>query len=249
MPQKLSFRGSIEYVDVSNRHRERLIARAGLSAALRASVVAIIGCGALGSTIAELLARQGINRLILFDDDNFEAGNLARHVLDLSHIGSPKAEAVARRLRSISPTVHVLPIDEALTMTHADVLSQCDVVIDCTGEDDVIALLSRIQLPSPRWFLSASVDYGAERTFAYVERGVALSHDIMQAKLAPHIGAKRFGGDIVEGTGCWRPTFPGGLAAIWIAASNSLHALEHAMAQQDRWPSLHVYTNTPQWQA
>ncbi len=249
MPQKLYFRGPIDYVDVSNRHRERLVARSGLSAALRSRAVAIIGCAALGSTIAELLVRQGINRFVLFDGEAFEAGNLARHILDLSHIDSNKAEAVARRLRSISPTVHVLPIGEALAMTHADVLSQCDVVVDCTGEDDVVALLSRIQLPSPRWFVSASVDYGAERTFVYIERGVALSHEIMQTKLTPHIGAKRFGGDIVEGTGCWRPTFPGSLAAIWIAASSSLHALEHAMAQQDRWPSLHVYSNTPQWQA
>ena len=48
---------------------------------LEASTVAILGCGALGSVAAELLARAGVGRLVLIDRDIVEWTNLQRQSL------------------------------------------------------------------------------------------------------------------------------------------------------------------------
>src|SRR5712691_12087854 len=48
---------------------------------LRASSVAIIGCGALGSTLANNLCRAGIGRLVIADRDYIELNNLQRQIL------------------------------------------------------------------------------------------------------------------------------------------------------------------------
>ena len=67
--------------------------------------VAIVGCGALGSVQAEILARAGIGRLRLIDRDFVEFSNLQRQFLfDESDARDalPKAVAAARRLARIN---------------------------------------------------------------------------------------------------------------------------------------------------
>ena len=48
---------------------------------IRAARVAIVGCGALGSVQAEILARAGVGRLRLIDRDFVEWSNLQRQFL------------------------------------------------------------------------------------------------------------------------------------------------------------------------
>ncbi len=48
---------------------------------LRRSKVTIIGCGALGSNLATLLARAGVGRLCIVDRDFVEPSNLQRQTL------------------------------------------------------------------------------------------------------------------------------------------------------------------------
>ncbi|HPH02952.1 MAG TPA: ThiF family adenylyltransferase, partial [Spirochaetota bacterium] len=48
---------------------------------LSATTIAIVGCGALGSAQAMLLARAGAGHLILIDRDVVETGNLHRQML------------------------------------------------------------------------------------------------------------------------------------------------------------------------
>ena len=42
---------------------------------------AVIGVGALGGFVCELLSRQGITRLKIVDGDKLQVGNLSRHIL------------------------------------------------------------------------------------------------------------------------------------------------------------------------
>jgi adenylyltransferase/sulfurtransferase len=73
----------------------------------RASVL-VVGCGALGTVQAELLARAGVGRLTLLDRDRVEPSNLQRQVLyddaDAA-VGRFKAEAAAARLAAVNPTI------------------------------------------------------------------------------------------------------------------------------------------------
>lgn len=65
----------------------------------------IIGCGAIGSTVAENLARFGLTKITLYDFDNVEAHNIANQMFTQEDIGKPKVEAVADYLVKINPEV------------------------------------------------------------------------------------------------------------------------------------------------
>ncbi|HET9783497.1 MAG TPA: ThiF family adenylyltransferase [Terriglobales bacterium] len=79
-------------------------------ARLAAARVAIVGCGALGTAQADLLARAGVGRLRLIDRDYVEASNLQRQTLfdeEDARQGLPKAIAAQRRLRAVNSGVEV----------------------------------------------------------------------------------------------------------------------------------------------
>ncbi len=63
----------------------------------------IIGCGAIGSTVAENLARFGLTKITLYDFDKVEAHNIANQMFTQDDIGKMKVEAVAEYLLKINP--------------------------------------------------------------------------------------------------------------------------------------------------
>jgi len=75
---------------------------------IRAASVLLVGCGALGSAIAEHLARAGVGRLRLCDRDFVEWANLQSQTLFSSRDAErnlPKAVAARERLGAINPDV------------------------------------------------------------------------------------------------------------------------------------------------
>ena len=78
---------------------------------LRAAHVVVFGLGGVGSWCAEALARSGVGRLTLVDEDSVAESNLNRQVCALgSTIGRPKAEIMAERLRDIAPDAELIPV-------------------------------------------------------------------------------------------------------------------------------------------
>lgn len=67
------------------------------------SRVHIIGCGAIGSTIAENLVRFGITKITLYDFDNVEPHNIANQMFRHTDIGKSKVDALAEYLVEINP--------------------------------------------------------------------------------------------------------------------------------------------------
>lgn len=63
----------------------------------------IIGCGAVGSTIAELLARAGLTKFTLYDFDQVESHNIANQMFIAEDIGKPKVEALKNLIVRINP--------------------------------------------------------------------------------------------------------------------------------------------------
>lgn len=63
----------------------------------------IIGCGSVGSTVAENLTRLGLTRFALYDFDRVEARNLANQMFVMSDIKSAKVDAVKRLIVNINP--------------------------------------------------------------------------------------------------------------------------------------------------
>lgn len=126
--------------DVINVSDSTLYSRGALPSCIRALKVSICGCGAIGSIIAECLARGGVKNIELFDIDEFEIGNQCRHTLSGSDIGEFKSKALAERLQSCNPFSNIhgnvvrFPISDKV-IARGDQISEAllssDVILDC----------------------------------------------------------------------------------------------------------------------
>ncbi len=80
---------------------------------LLAARVTLIGCGALGTVLADMLVRAGIGYFRIVDRDCVELSNLQRQILftekDAAN-GVPKAVAAAKRLAEINADVAIDPV-------------------------------------------------------------------------------------------------------------------------------------------
>ena len=98
--------------------------------------VVLIGCGALGTHVANILVRAGIRKLTIIDRDFIEIHNLQRQILfneeDIVN-GLPKAVAAKNHLEKINSEVEIKPIVTDVNFTNIEnLLEDSNVVIDGT---------------------------------------------------------------------------------------------------------------------
>lgn len=78
---------------------------------LKNAHVAVFGLGGVGSWCAEALARAGVGRLTLIDQDTVSLTNVNRQIIALSStVDRPKAEVMAERIYDINPAICTTPI-------------------------------------------------------------------------------------------------------------------------------------------
>jgi adenylyltransferase/sulfurtransferase len=101
------------------------------------SSVAVVGCGALGTVVANNLARAGVGKINIIDRDFVELNNLQRQMLfDENDVGEPKALAAAKKASAINSEIEVVPLIKDLNHTNVEeLLSGVDVVLD--GTDNI----------------------------------------------------------------------------------------------------------------
>lgn len=106
--------------------------------------VLIVGAGGLGCPVSLALARAGVARLTLVDDDVVDVSNLHRQPWHhLADVGRPKVESAASKLRSAFPRLEVEARRERLTETNAEALFRAHaLVIDATDGVNTKFLLS-----------------------------------------------------------------------------------------------------------
>lgn len=92
----------------------------------------VVGLGGLGGTLAELLARVGIGRLLLADGDVFVPSNLNRQWLARqATLGKNKARVAARHLQGLNPALVTEAIPAYLTPANLRTyLAQVQVAVD-----------------------------------------------------------------------------------------------------------------------
>lgn len=93
MPDNLLRSGLARYLTVAQLAR------------LRGVRVGIAGAGGLGSNVALMLARSGVERFLIIDDDVVDASNLNRQQYWPRHVGRPKVACLAELLRELNPAV------------------------------------------------------------------------------------------------------------------------------------------------
>ena len=99
---------------------------------LKLANVLIVGCGGIGCTVAELLARAGVGQISLIDADNIEISNLQRQIAYTEQdIGFYKADILKKRLMQINPYIQVKSYTETLNEKNAsDLIAAQDLVLD-----------------------------------------------------------------------------------------------------------------------
>ncbi|MFB6277355.1 MAG: molybdopterin-synthase adenylyltransferase MoeB [Halothece sp.] len=101
---------------------------------LKASSVACIGTGGLGSPLLLYLAAAGVGRIGIIDFDVVDSSNLQRQIIHgTSGVGKSKLESAKQRIQDINPFCEVDLYNTRITSENAlDILRPYDVVVDGT---------------------------------------------------------------------------------------------------------------------
>lgn len=123
--------------------RSELLLGADAMKKLSDAHVAVFGIGGVGSYIAEALARTGVGKLTLIDNDEVAVTNLNRQLIALhSTLGMKKVEAAKARILDINPHIQVTALDCFYTGDEVD-LSGFDYIADAI--DSVTSKLNLIE--------------------------------------------------------------------------------------------------------
>ena len=107
--------------------------------------VAIWGCGAVGTHVAESVVRAGARTVELVDNKTVAPGLLVRQGFEDADIGRFKATALAERLKRVAPDLEtVVSTDDLIRrLTGPDPVPKVDLVIDCTASSAIRTALER----------------------------------------------------------------------------------------------------------
>jgi molybdopterin/thiamine biosynthesis adenylyltransferase len=105
---------------------------------LSTSKAVVVGCGALGTHSASLLARAGVGRIHIVDRDRVEISNLQRQTLfSEQDIGEPKASVAEHLLGRINSGIEVTSMVMDVGIDNVEgVVGEATVVVDATDNMD-----------------------------------------------------------------------------------------------------------------
>ena len=228
----------IEWVASDNWSEANTHARGRFAERLLAKKILLIGAGALGSAVAEMLVRGGVRHMVVCDRDTFEHGNLSRHTLTMRDEHAPKAASLTARLTMASAHVRVDSVDAVfpeLTPEQQASISDCELILDCTAEDDVLSEIEAHGWVEDAYVVSMAFGWRLHRLYVvgapareFTRSAVTgLLYPLVQEDLANHGNE-----DLVrEGPGCWHPVFPGRVDDVWTMAAMGVKELERLVEQ------------------
>ena len=157
--------------------------------------VLMIGCGALGGTIADLLVRAGVGkaggRITILDPDVVQLSNIHRQVLfteDDARRSRLKVEAARQALLAADHTanIDILPIrfDEQNMSMAAD----CDVLVDATDNFPTRFLMNRAAVKYRKPFVTAGVTGASGQTMTILPGETACLECFLRPGEAPSTG-------------------------------------------------------------
>lgn len=144
--------------------------------------VAIIGCGSLGSRLAEQLARNGVGRLILYDGESLSVGNVGRHLLGMKYVDREKVTALAGYLKRSFPHLKVdaFPTDWRSARVDKEAwkrLQSQELIISLTGDmtsDMTLNYFARQESMFPAVIYGRTEAYGCAGHAVLIDGGPCL---------------------------------------------------------------------------
>lgn len=87
----------------------------------------LVGCGSVGSLVALELAKAGVGRFLLIDNDILGYHNICRHQCGILDVGKYKTDAVKERILQINPSAQVVTQNMTVQEVPLKVLDEfCD---------------------------------------------------------------------------------------------------------------------------
>lgn len=229
----------------------RLYARGAYSAVMRSARVAVLGCGAVGSSVAESLARGGVATLDLFDRDILQVGNLCRHTLDGAHVGLGKAASLAEVLSATCPLSSIsghfveIPLTSSWPEAAQEAVATADLLIDCMADQVAFEWLDGFAAARSKRLVSMFLSFRAEFLTLCVSGSETSCGAVLKDLLsrvrsgqlpvepADYDSQPTEGEEIIEGAGCWQPTFPALNAHIWMLTAAAVESLDAHVQRDD----------------
>lgn len=205
---------------------KQFFGRGVFSDSLRSRKVAIVGLGAIGSMVAESLARSGVTAIGLWDNDVVEPGNICRSTFRAQDIGENKGIAIKKHLAEINPFINIDEIKAAGAWTgsiddiryeggsfYDDInygsqsaaiskIASYDLIIDCTGSNELLHFIS-YAVPDKQIVSLCITNHAKNLLMLSSNDGNPFElHKAYLSKIEQD--TKNF---YLEGTGCYNPTF------------------------------------------
>lgn len=96
--------------------------------------ILIAGVGGVGGYVVEAIARAGIGKITIIDNDVVDISNINRQLIsNLDNVGKAKVDEFSLRIRSINPDVELISLPVFIDENNLDELfsDKPDYVIDC----------------------------------------------------------------------------------------------------------------------
>lgn len=211
--------------------------RGGASLELIGKHVAVLGCGAVGSVVADCLAAAGVGKLTLVDLDEYTEDNVFRHLLGPHWVDIPKVRALRAHLMTRYPGLQVEPInDTAQEWVDPKTLAGIDGIVIAFGQPSVERSFSRyfrdktLAIPVVFTWLEA-LDLGGHSVLSWTNKEGCLEclyrDDEGQPSLAPRSSFMEPGQSVTRNlTGCGSIFVPFGALQ---ARRTGLMAAEHLL--------------------
>lgn len=234
---------SITWVNSQNWNEDEISSRGRLDQCVRNLRFTIMGAGAIGSHLSEMLLRLGCYNMKIMDAEVILIGNISRHTLTMDKVESMKSESLADKLNMIFPGANVTSITKDLNYklnqsTIDKLLDETDVFIDATGDDATIEFSSDYLSQKDKIFISLSIGFAAKRLFCFMkqtQQGNLLIE--FRQKLAPWLKKDSEENPDPkfprEGIGCWHPVFPARIDDILMLLSATIQRIERFIIKDE----------------
>ncbi|MGE4241067.1 tRNA threonylcarbamoyladenosine dehydratase [Ramlibacter sp.] len=171
------------------------------AAAIRASHVAVVGIGGVGSWAAEALARSGVGALTLIDLDHIAESNINRQIHALaSTVGQAKVQAMRERIAQIHPACRVTTVEDFVEPENWPALlpAGVDAVIDACDAVKAKVAMAEWALRTRAMFIACGAAGGKRLAHRVDIDDLALTtHDPLLAQLRYRL--RKFHGAPKEG--------------------------------------------------
>jgi len=217
--------------------------------------VLILGCGALGSWAAEIIARTNPALIHLVDNSKVNPGLIVRQNYTLNDIGSQKATALAQRIKNlVAPNCIIQDFHQeahGFLSERYDQISYYDIILDCTAssifqmkiEKDwqnfqkktppIISLVIDAKAQSClNIVLESKSNCGIYDAYVKLKNRICIEHtheDIIESFYTDRVTSNLFQPE----PGCSDPTFSGSTADITSLVSTALNlSVGHIISDQ-----------------